>query len=140
MRLPDDCDIELGYYRGPLEHILAGLRDADLTGAFLELDGAGSPALDAFIERRTRDHPELAAHNQRARESRRTLGPFTWGGFGSWRIPADPGTLSDLLALAEQHAESEIAVELTVYDSGGGARLEGETADMARVLDPPDLV
>ena len=52
-------EIELGYYKGPLEPVLAGLEDARLEGAILELDG-DSEELVAFVEEPTGDRPDLA--------------------------------------------------------------------------------
>jgi hypothetical protein len=45
-------EVELGYYKGPLERVLAGLEDARLEGAVLALDG-DSKELRAFVEDRT---------------------------------------------------------------------------------------
>jgi hypothetical protein len=111
-------ETELGYYKGPLERVLAGLEDARLEGAILELDG-GSDELRAFIEERTRNRPDLVEANRRRAEPRYRLGPLSFGPDHIRELPIEPDTFALLRDMLERHAASEIAIELGVRDDEG---------------------
>jgi hypothetical protein len=113
----DVFEVELGYYEGPLERLLAGLQEAGLEGATLEVDGS-SEELARFIEERTRDRPDLIEANTRT--GRRFLGGrIVIGGNRGDRLPIEGDTFAVLRDMLERHADIEIAGELTVLDAEG---------------------
>jgi hypothetical protein len=112
-------EIEIGYYKGPLERVLAGLEDARLEGAVLELDG-DSKELRAFIDERTRDRPALAeANRRRGVEPQHRFGPISFGRDRSRELPIEGDTFAVLRDMLERHADAEIAIELNVRDEEG---------------------
>lgn len=128
--IADDCEVSLGYYRGPLDAVLAGLERARLDGAVLELDG-GADALAEFVDTRTREHPELSEANRRNRGALFRLGPFTiQRGGGPSYLPIEGDNLAELRALAAEHADPLIASELAVTDSEGGLLWAPDVGDM----------
>jgi hypothetical protein len=110
-----DCDLDLGYYRGPLERLLGGLEALGLEGAVIELDG-DSDEMQALAESRTRSRPDLAEANRLARGRR--IGPIIFGR-GPTVLPIEADTLPKLRSMLERHADPEIAIELNVRDTGG---------------------
>jgi hypothetical protein len=113
--IEDDCDIELGYYRGSLERLFSGLEAMNLDGAIIELDG-DSEEMSQLAEARTCSRPELAEANRRARGRR--IGPFVFG-FGSTALPLEQDTVAKLRSMLDRHADPEIAIEVTVRDEYG---------------------
>jgi hypothetical protein len=111
-------EIELGYYKGPLERVLAGLEDAQLEGAVLELDGE-SEELRAFIDERTRARPDLAEANRRSTDPKHRVGPLSFGRNRSRELPIEADTFAALRDMLERHADPEIAIELGVRDDEG---------------------
>lgn len=111
-------EIELGYYKGPLERVLAGLADSRLEGAVLELDGESKELL-AFVEERTRDRPDLAEANRRRMQRRFRIGPISFGAGCYLELPIEGDTLAVLREMLERHADPEIAIELNVRDDDG---------------------
>ncbi len=110
------ADVSLGCYRGPLDRVLAGIDGAGLAGATLALSGDAPSELEAFVEERSRLHPELGEPNRRAR-GRKVLG-ITWSE-GPLRFPIEGTNVQDLIAMLERYADPEIAYELEVEDAGG---------------------
>jgi hypothetical protein len=115
---PDDCDIELGHYRGPLDRLLVALRDAGIESAVLELDGGGSDELWAFAERLTADDAELREQNRRAMHGTWNIG-FIQFGYEPLALPLRVEVLDELLEMSERHADEEIAFHLYVRDDAG---------------------
>jgi hypothetical protein len=98
--------------------VLAGLDDARLEGAVLELDGE-SKELRAFIDGRTEKRPDLAEANRRRMEPRHRLGPISFGRDRTRELPIEGDTFAVLRNMLERHAEPEIAIELCVRDDDG---------------------
>jgi len=111
-------EVELGYYKGPLERVLAGLEDARLDGAVLELDGESEELL-GFIEERTRDRPDLAEANRGREKPRHRFGPISFGRGQSRELPIERDTFAVLRDMLGRHAAPEIAIELRVRDDDG---------------------
>jgi hypothetical protein len=111
-------EIELGYYKGPLERVLAGLEHAGLEGAVLELDG-DSKELHAFVEERTRERPDLAEANRLRMRRRHRIGPIVVRRAWYLELPIEDDTLAVLRDMLERHADPEIAMELGVRDDDG---------------------
>ena len=98
--------------------MLAGLEDARLEGAVLELDG-DSEELVAFVEERTRDRPDLAEANRGHTRGRFRLGPIAFGVGRHLVLPIEGDTFAVLRDMLERHAGPEIAIELRVRDEEG---------------------
>jgi hypothetical protein len=107
----------LGYYKGPLERLLAGLQDAGLEGAILEVDGESKELL-AFIDERTRARPDLVEANTSHKHSW-FGGRIVIGGNRGNRLPIEADTFAALRDMLERHADPEIADELNVLDDQG---------------------
>ena len=118
MHAPDECDIEFGHYRGPLDRLLIALRDAGIDAAVLELDGGGSDELWAFAERLTADDAELREQNRRAMHGTWNFGPIGFG-YKPLALPLRVDVLDKLLEMSERHADPEIADHLYVRDRIG---------------------
>src|SRR3954454_24729508 len=125
--MQDEQDhLSLGYYRGPLERVLAAIQAAGLRDAILELDGSPSEELFDFAEEVTANDVALRERNRHARSGGRRIGPVVFGG-GPLYVPVADATLSRLRDMTERHAEPEIAIALRV--------LAGEHV----LLDAPDV-
>jgi hypothetical protein len=111
----DDCDVELGFYRGPLERLIRALEAINLEDAVIELDG-DSKEMQELAESTTRSRPDLAEANRLARGRR--IGPIIFSR-GPTVLPIAPDTLAKLRSLLDRHADPEIAIELTVRDEQG---------------------
>jgi hypothetical protein len=96
--VPEEAQISIGYYRGPVEDVLSGIHDARLEGAVLELDALSSDQLYAFIDERTAGRPDLAEQNRAVRHGKFRIGPVTFGPF-MHVLPIEGGNVSDLRAL-----------------------------------------
>jgi hypothetical protein len=112
----DLYEVELGYYKGPLERLLAGLQQASLEGAILEVNGFSDELL-TFIEERTRDQPGFVEEDRR-KERRRPFGRIVFRPKGR-RLPIESDTFSVLRDMLERHADVEVADELSVHDAKG---------------------
>src|SRR3954454_10800588 len=125
--MQDEQDhLSLGYYRGPLERVLAAIQAAGLRDAVLELDGDPSEELFDFAEEVTANDVELREKNRVGRTGRRRRGPFVFGG-GPLHIPVNDATLARLREMTDRHADPEIAIALRVL---AGAHV---------ILDAPDV-
>jgi hypothetical protein len=113
----EDADVELGYYRGPLDALLEGLQNAGLDGALIELDG-GAEALEALIDERSAPYPDLVANNKRARDGIWRLGFFRIVD-RTEAMPIEGDNIAAVRALLEDHADEEIAFHVNVRDSQG---------------------
>jgi len=98
--------------------VLAGLEDARLEGAVLELDGE-SKELCAFIDDRASRRPDLAEANRRRTEPKHRIGPISFGRDRSRELPIEGDTFAVLRDMLERHADPEIAIELGVRDDEG---------------------
>jgi DNA-binding NarL/FixJ family response regulator len=98
--------------------VLAGLEQAQLEGAILELDG-DSKELHRFVDERTRDRPDLVEANRRRAKAGFRLGPIAFGWNRYLQLPIEGGTLAALRTLLQTHADPEIAIELSVRDDEG---------------------
>jgi hypothetical protein len=110
--------LELGHYRGPLDRLLIGLREAGIESAVLELDGGGSDELWAFAEEVTADDAALREQNRRWLHGTRKLGPIIFGS-EPLAVPMRDDVLGRLVEMMERHADAEIADHLGVKDEGG---------------------
>ena len=111
-------DLSLGYYRGPLDDVLAALHQARFQNAVLELGGDPSDELHAFADELTPDDPYLQEKNRRARYGTRRIGPLVLG-VGPLYLPIREETFPRLLEMSDRHAEPEIAIHLRVLDPEG---------------------
>lgn len=112
-----DCNISLGYFRGPLHAVFRGVAQAGLEGAVLDLDG-NSDRLFELAQDLSADHPDLAEANRKAHEPKRRFGPFAIYE-GAYSIPITSEGLGRFLVLERELAEPELAIELTVRDEVG---------------------
>lgn len=117
--MADEAYIELGYFRGPLDRVLAALEVAHFDGALLELDGGESAELEAFIDEATRDRPELNEAYRRARRNEFRLGPITFRRAHPLVVPIGADNLARLREIAARHADPEIAMHVHVKDGDG---------------------
>lgn len=121
-----DTEVSLGYFRGPLDSVLAALECAELPEtAYLELDGEAVELHD-LAEELTADDPQLSERNRLARNGSWQFGPIKFGG-GPLVIPLRAHVLARLRDMLQRHADPEIASNLRVFDSVG------------MLLDAPDV-
>ena len=120
--------LSLGYFRGPLDDVLAALEDAGLDGAVLELDGSPSNELYDFAEEVTAEDPALRGQNEQARSGRGRIGPVHLAG-PPLVVPIRGDNVRRLRAMGERHAEPEIALNLRVLDDHGTLLYAADVGD-----------
>jgi hypothetical protein len=119
LAMPEPADVELGYFRGPLDIVLAALESAHLDGAVLELDPGGSRELDELVDDATRDWPELAEANRSKRRPVRRSWPIELHGARVLSLPIERDNLARLRSVASRDADPAIAIHLVVRDDVG---------------------
>jgi hypothetical protein len=113
----DEATVEIGHYRGGLDALLAGIENAGLEGASIELDG-GDAELWALIDECTAPYPNLVAENKRARYGVWRFGPFMFGR-GTPVMPIEGDNLARVRALLERKADPDVAFHVNVHDHEG---------------------
>src|SRR5690349_4903046 len=100
----DEATVSIGYYRGPLDAVLAAIEAAPLEGALIELDGE-DPELSKLVDECCAGYPELAAENERWRRGRLRIGPFKFYGpddTTAYVMPIEGDNLARVRALLAQ--------------------------------------
>src|SRR5689334_7868323 len=117
----EEATVSIGYYRGPLDIVLAAIEAARLEGALIELDG-DDPELSELVDERCARYPELVAQNELWRRGRHRIGPFKFYGRDdttAYVMPIEGDNLARVRALLEHRADPEIAFHVAVRDDRG---------------------
>jgi hypothetical protein len=120
-RYVEDATMSIGYYRGPLDTVLAAIEAARLEGALIELDG-DDPELAKLIDECCAAYPELVAENERWRHGRVRIGPFKFHGADDAManvMPIEGDNLARVRALLAQTDDAGIAFQVAVRDGRG---------------------
>jgi hypothetical protein len=117
----EEATNSIGYYRGPLDAVLAAIEAARLEGALIELDG-DDPELSKLVDEACAGYPELIAENELWRHGRRRIGPITFYGAddpSATVMPIEGDNLARVRALLANTDEPAIAFHVNVRDDRG---------------------
>jgi hypothetical protein len=97
----DDCQTEIGYYRGSVDRLLLAIDGAGLEGATLVIDAFDADDVAPFVEERTTHRPDLRAKNRKATEAKfKFLGVYFYAGHDLF-LPIEGSNVRDLAALTD---------------------------------------